>query len=360
MLWLGLFAWTACGGCEGEDLRRTAAVDGAADHLDGLDGENNTNNVNNAQPVELGIVELPLTGAFAAALREYSALAWLGDTLILVPQYPSKLGDQLVALEKSQILAYLGGAPAATLVPVGVPLDDGGIPGRLSWFEGFEGLAFFGDAAYLTIETSGAAGMRCYVVKGEVRRTPALSIVLDPQSLTEIPLAVQLDNMCHEALLALPDRIVTFFEANGANVNPDPVVQTFDPGLAPLTALPMARLEYRVTDVTPVDADGRFWAINYFYPGDEDLLDPAPDALAARYGEGPTHAAAAGVERLVELVWSPTGVTLADRPPLQLRLMEGDSRNWEGIARLDDRGFLLVTDKFPTTILAFVPFPAAR
>jgi len=32
-----------------------------------------------------------------------------------------------------------------------------------------------------------------------------------------------------------------------------------------------------------------------------------------------------------------------------------DARNWEGIVRLDNRGFLLATDKFPTTILGFVP-----
>ena len=35
----------------------------------------------------------------------------------------------------------------------------------------------------------------------------------------------------------------------------------------------------------------------------------------------------------------------------------GVARNWEGIARLEGRGFLLVTDQFPDTILAFVPYP---
>jgi len=33
---------------------------------------------------------------------------------------------------------------------------------------------------------------------------------------------------------------------------------------------------------------------------------------------------------------------------------DGQSRNWEGIAMLDQRGFLLVTDQHPNTILAFV------
>jgi hypothetical protein len=34
---------------------------------------------------------------------------------------------------------------------------------------------------------------------------------------------------------------------------------------------------------------------------------------------------------------------------------DDDTRNWEGLVRLDDYGFLLATDKYPRTILAFVP-----
>lgn len=347
LLCVGLLAATACGGCEEEPVDPTP-----------VNNASNVNNANHATPIEVEVVEVPLPGVYGAALREYSGMAWHGDRLILLPQYPSALGNRLVGLERSQLLAYLDGAPADTLVPVPIPFDDGGLPGSLPGFQGFEALAIAGDTAFFTIETSGAFGMRCHVARGQVRTEGGLAIALEPQSLSEVPLAVQLDNMCHEAVLALPDRVVTFFEANGANVNPDPVVQTFDLQLAPLAALPMARLEYRVTDVTPADAGGRFWAINYFYPGEAELLNPAPDPLVAQYGEGPTHAASLVVERLVELVWSPAGVTLADRPPLQLRLMERESRNWEGLARLDDRGFLLVTDRFPTTILAFVPHPA--
>ena len=33
-----------------------------------------------------------------------------------------------------------------------------------------------------------------------------------------------------------------------------------------------------------------------------------------------------------------------------------NSRNWESIARLDDKGFLIATDKYPKMILGFVPF----
>ena len=31
-----------------------------------------------------------------------------------------------------------------------------------------------------------------------------------------------------------------------------------------------------------------------------------------------------------------------------------ESRNWEGVARLDNKGFLMVVDEYPRTILAFI------
>ena len=41
-------------------------------------------------------------------------------------------------------------------------------------------------------------------------------------------------------------------------------------------------------------------------------------------------------------------------PPIQLALDE-KSRNWEGLARLEDKGFLMIVDEHPRTILAFIP-----
>jgi hypothetical protein len=67
------------------------------------------------------------------------------------------------------------------------------------------------------------------------------------------------------------------------------------------------------------------------------------------------------VERLVEFQLSHAGIVLVDRPPIQLELPDNllgmIGRNWEGLVRLDERGFLLATDTFPGTILAFVPTP---
>ena len=106
------------------------------------------------------------------------------------------------------------------------------------------------------------------------------------------------------------------------------------------------------------DSGSRFWALNYLWPGDEAKLKPAPDALAAKYGAGPTHARFTTVERLVEFRYTEIGIVFVDTPPIQLELIDDDhSHNWEGVARLDDRGFMLMTDKYPETMLGFVPAP---
>jgi hypothetical protein len=102
---------------------------------------------------------------------------------------------------------------------------------------------------------------------------------------------------------------------------------------------------------------GRFWAINYFFPGDAEQIDPAPDSLAEEYGEGPTHTRFTTVERLVEFQYTDTGILRTATAPIQLQLIDDDhSRNWEGLARLEGQGFLIVTDKHPETILGFVAY----
>jgi hypothetical protein len=52
-------------------------------------------------------------------------------------------------------------------------------------------------------------------------------------------------------------------------------------------------------------------------------------------------------------------IVLVDSPPMQMELLgstQNDARNWEGLVRLDNRGFLLVTDEHPKTILGFIVY----
>ena len=299
------------------------------------------------KPVEVEAVRLALEGEAAQAEIEFSAMAWFGDHLILVPQYPERFGDRVFALSRAEILAAID-APGRGLVPVAVPFSDGGAR-DIPDFEGFEAIAFVGQDAYLSVETGPGHG---FLFKGRMEEgLGGLTLEAGPRA----PIAAQskVDNMSYEALLVHDSMVTTFFESNGVGVNAAPAARRFDLGLEPVADLAMAAVEYRITDVTSADDAGRFWAINYWWPGDE-ALEPAVDPIALSHGKGQTHSATKVVERLVEFRCSPEGVELTGAAPIQLRL-GAEPRNWEGVVRLEGRGFLMVTDKFPETILAFLP-----
>jgi hypothetical protein len=304
------------------------------------------------QPVQI----IPLDGPIAAPEAEISGLAWCGDMLILLPQFPHRFDDQLFALPQAEIAAFLDGTQGGPLTPQPIPLAAPGLA-QLPGYEGLEAIAFYGNQVFVTIETSGGAPMMGYLVAGQI--APALSLIeLDMTHLAEIVPPAPLANYSDEALLIVNETVLTIYEANGRFINPAPVIHQFDPQLKPLDTLPFPAIEYRVTDATEMAENGRFWVINYLFPGDIGKLNLAPDDLFERYGRGPTHAVNETVERLVELQIDENGVTLTNTPPIQLALLPDDvARNWEGIVRLDERGFLLATDKFPETILAFVARP---
>lgn len=311
-------------------------------------------------PIEQPITAIPLpAGPPAGPNAEYSGLAWYGDWLILLPQYPGRFDGgsdgALLALARADVLAYLDGTSTAPLAPRAVPFSAPGLAADVAGFEGYEAIAFDGERAYLTIEASPPGGMRGYLVAGDF--APDLSgLSLDPETLVEIPMPAQSGNKSYESLLLAGGQVLALYEANGLALSPEPAAVAFDLSLAPAGSVPFPRVEYRVTDATALDAGGRFWAINYFFPGEPELK-PAVDPLAQQYGQGPTHTQYEYVERLIELEYTDSGIHLVDRPPIQLALIADEARNWEGIVRLDSRGFLIVTDKFPETILAFVPRP---
>jgi hypothetical protein len=284
-------------------------------------------------------------------------MAWYGDILVLLPQYPHRLDNQLFYLPKESIETFLLGQGNAPLVPQSLPLLGSEVAETMPGFEGFEALAFAGNRVYMTVEADTMDGMMGYLLSGEI--APDLSaLTLYPELQATIPPQAQIKNFSDEAIVLAGDSVLTFYEANGFLLNQEPVANRFSQDtLEPMDPLPSINLEYRLTDATPLDEEGRFWVINYFFPGDSHL-DLGPDPLALTYGAGPTHAQQKIVERLVELQYTPRGITRVEAPPLQLQLLDGVARNWEGVVRLKSSGvsgFLLVTDRFPETLLAFVP-----
>ncbi len=257
----------------------------------------------------------------------------------------------LFGLPKAEIIAYLDGARAAPLEPLQIPFSAPGLAASLPGFEGYEGIAFDGDRVYLTVEAETWQDSSGYLVSGWI--APDLSsVTLDAARVATIPSQSGLGNKSDEALLVTANEILTIHEVNGVAHNPAPVAHRFDKELSPLGTIPFPSVEYRLTDATQLDAGGRFWAINYFFPGDEELA-AEDDPIAEASGRGVTHEKLPQVERLVEFQYRDDAVTQTDTPPVQLALTLL-ARNWEGVARLDERGFLLVTDQFPETVLGFV------
>jgi hypothetical protein len=301
------------------------------------------------------VTQIELAGPVASSQSEVSGMAWCGDNLILLPQFPDQFKEdglgRVFSIPKSALSAYLDGDSAAPIEPEKIVFDTAGLPQTLSGFEGFEAIAFDQDVVYVTVETRQAGGMMGYLLKGTVAEDCS-AVTLDPESRQELPPQADLSNMTDETIILDGDRIYTVYEANGVNVNPEPTAYVFDLALNPQGTVSFPSIEYRVTDATTVDAAGGFWVINYFYPGDTKLK-PGDDQLALNYGIGLSHQTAEQVERLVKMRVLDEGIEILDESPIYLVLDSEEAFNWEGLVRMGD-GFLLVTDEYPTTILGYV------
>ena len=306
--------------------------------------------------------DIPLTGPAADPEAEISSMAWVGDTLLIVPEVPTRFarGDTLglFTLDGGAIRAWLDGDGRGALEPRRLDCLAPGLVAAVPGFDGLEAVTFRGRRCYLTVEAKQDAGMACYLVGGTVD-LPGNLVRLDPNGLVPIPLDASIFNRSVETLVIDGRRIVAIAEVNGGIACPEPRARVFDENLEPIGTLPMPRIEYRLTDATGLDAEGRFWVINYNFPPDGILLPPAPDPELARHGAPAWLAPDSCVERLLELRITADGrIVRTDTPPIWLLpRADGECRNWEAIVRLDDRGFLLMTDKYPTTLLAFVPRP---
>lgn len=306
---------------------------------------------------EQDVVSLPLAGPLADAKAEVSGLAWYEDNLILLPQYPNFSDESsdgfLYTLPKAEINAYLDGTSKTELEPKPIKLIAPGLADQISNFQGFESIGFSGSKVFLTIEAGDGTDMQGYLISGTISADLS-QLELDTTKLTSIPTQAVSENHTDESILVLEDRVITFYEVIGETIVADPVAHVFDFDLNSLGTIPMQNIEYRLTD-TAISSENEFWGINYFFPGDTDLL-PSVDSISAKYGNGKSNADFDHVERLVKFEYSDDGITLAKAAPIPLVLTK-DARNWEGLVVLDKRGFLLATDKFPSTILGFVQFP---
>ena len=306
---------------------------------------------------EIKVQYVQITEPVSQPRAEISGMAWYGDEwLIMLPQYPGFFTNDndhghIFALKKQDILDYLDGKRAAPIAPKVIAFVAPGLAQGISGFEGYEAIDFRANDAYLTIEAKSGGQATGYLVHA-LMADDMSSLTIDTTTPTVIDAQSELRNMSDESLFIADNSLVTLYEINGDNINPQPIAHRFGFDLQPLPSIPFANVDYRITDATSLDSNGRFWAINYFAPI-EGFLERENEALMMQYGIGATQRVRDHVERLIEFQYSDTGITRIDQAPLYLQL-SAIQHNWEGIVRLDDRGFLLATDKYPGTVLGFV------
>jgi len=310
-----------------------------------------------AEPLleEVEVVPLKLPEDIQAASFEYSGLTWFGENLVLLPQYPEgknfSRDGVLFAISKNDVLTAIND-PDYELPVKNVPILNTDLREFVKGFEGFESILFVGQDVYLTVETHGGDPMMGYLIKGSVEGELE-SITLDPQSLVELEPLSQAQNATFEAMTAWNGSLYVIYEHNSKQNSALPVAYEYTQDLVFVREVSFPSLDFRVTDATETDEIGRFWVMNYFYPGDTHLAVDQ-DPIVLNYGQGETHAEYEQVERLIQLQIGPDGISRIDQAPIYLKLLDDDvARNWEGVVLLDDIGFLMITDTYPESILGF-------
>ncbi|MFO0597837.1 MAG: hypothetical protein U0228_21225 [Myxococcaceae bacterium] len=304
-----------------------------------------------AQVEQATFTEVPLAGPCAGPDAELSGLAWLGDDLVLVTQYPHRFESSFCAISRAQLDALKLDGTDAPVTPRLLHVDVGPWLGQR---EGFEAMTTLGRNVFLTFEAEdGEGGKRsAFLLRGELGDG---GLVFDPAFKVELPAQAQfngrdLPNVSYEALTARDGQVFAFYEWNGS-INPHPHALSWSPD-AGLREVPLQPLEYRVTDATLPDEQGRFWVIDYLFTRDAKYVS---DAGQER------------LEQLVELQFSKKkggGIERTASKPIRWPLLDAGvdadekaltraQRNWEGVVRYRD-GFLLATDRYPVTTVGYV------
>lgn len=306
------------------------------------------------RPREQRIERILLVGGPEVPEAEISGLAWHDDELVLLPQYPARFGDavfvaDLPAIEESIRHGSSGQPLAVRRVAFHAPGLEEALPG----FDGYEAIVFADEDVYVTVETRRDPEHTVgYLLRGHTNSGPLEQITIDVSHRVRLAAQTDLPNTGYEALTVDGERVIALYEANG-DINPRPRAFAFDRALTPLGEISVESIEYRLTDATEIDSQGRFWVANYHWPGSP--WQPGHCSLTEQYGRGESHARCATVERLVELELVGSRIRPTGRPPILFELIDDlHARNWEGVVRMPGGGFLVMTDEHPASILAFV------
>ena len=150
---------------------------------------------------EVSLIEIPLSGEAKERSLEMSGLAWYKDNLILMPQYVKKDAPSFYYLNKKNIIKWIeGGHQKNPLEPDKIKLELPNFENIIQGFQGFEAIAFFGNKAYMVIESKNNGKMKSFIVKGKLDfRNRKLEV--DTIDIKEIPISINIKNMGFESIL---------------------------------------------------------------------------------------------------------------------------------------------------------------
>ena len=301
---------------------------------------------------ETKVEEINLSGLITDRDQEISGMDWYQDKLFLLPE---NLGGFLFMIPKLEILNSIRPNGKVPIAPKKTRFKTPDYKNLINGFDGFEAIAFNGNKVFISIEAEHNGQMNSYIIWGDIDPS-TLDVSIDKDHLKWVDTPIQLSNISYESLLIYRNDVLMLYEANGSNLQQDVRQVVFSPLNKSITHMGFTNVEYRITDASKIDASNKFWSINYFWPGDKKLLKPGRDGILGEVRAGRSHSNSDAVERLIEFEIKNDKITTSDQEPIQLVLDEEASRNWESIVRLDDKGLLIATDKYPKMILGFVPF----
>ena len=257
-------------------------------------GEQQASNLIASDPTPAPVLErhpeqkpqlIPLTGDIAGPEAEISGLAWFGDVLVLLPQYPRLFNHSLFGIRRAALAEAISNPSGSALEPFPIPLLNGEELGHLDGYEGLEAIVFSDSRFYVAVEGRSRGSMLAYLIPGTVVGE-AEELQLDVASAISLPPQTNLMNKAYETLLLHGTDIIAIHELSGRDLNPDRHALRLTAELEPLADMDMPEVEFRITDATALDHQGRFWVANFHWPGEKQL--PAQyDGIRQRWGKAP-------------------------------------------------------------------------
>ena len=290
------------------------------------------------------IQEIELKGIITNPKQEISGMDWYNDNLFLLPE---NLGGYLFMVKKNKIQKQLS-LKKGSIKPIKTMFNTPDYSKSIPGFDGFEAIAFYENSIYVTIEAEENGEMVGYIAWGNIDPN-SYEITILEKNIQKISTPIQIDNLSYESIIRHENNLLLLYEANGSSLRKDPYQLLISLNDFSSKKIKGPNIEYRITDATKVRKN-KFWAINYYWPGDKKNLKPSLDKLSKNKKTNSDQT----IERLVEFKIKKNSISLTRKKPINLILEEGNSRNWEAIVRFGESGFLIATDKYPRMILAYI------